>query len=162
MKEQIISYETAVLAKKKGFREPTIDMYYKSNTHFELHKGSVSHTRYTNCSKLYHGSDTCDYEESRVYVDDLYKQVEDYPAKNMLFQAPTQSVLQKWLREIHGIVVLVQLDLIYTTYGVQIKFHPNCKFKSDTITKFAYGGSYEENLELGLQEGLKLIKWLNL
>ena len=63
------------------------------------------------------------------------------------FEAPTQNLLQRWLREEHNIVVSVDID------------HKNSFFLS--ITGLGMYGDYktwEEALEQGLQEALKLIK----
>jgi hypothetical protein len=66
---------------------------------------------------------------------------------------PTQSLLQKWLREVHKIVVLVerlesQLD------ESENKYYPVIWRGKDTV---GYFDNYEDALEIGLQEGLKLI-----
>ena len=71
--------------------------------------------------------------------------------------APTQSLLQKWLREKHGIDVLPfkeqntiqDLSLIYTW----------TIFNKGIISTIPKGyDTYEQALEKGLQEALKLIK----
>lgn len=65
----------------------------------------------------------------------------------------SQSLLQKWLREKHNILVEISFDTV--TFGYRI-FNP---FKSSdyfTNWKFQTWG-YEEALEIGLQEALKLI-----
>jgi hypothetical protein len=70
----------------------------------------------------------------------------------MEFPAPTQSLLQKWLRETHKIYVLVDM-------GITRNYH--WKYFTD-IDSFVYPkGSfktYEGALEAGLQEALKLIE----
>lgn len=66
--------------------------------------------------------------------------------------APTQSILQKWLREVHRIDVLV--DVEYYLKGR--RYICNIfSFKEDLILDGF--NTYEESLELGLQEALKLI-----
>lgn len=68
---------------------------------------------------------------------------------------PTQSLLQKWLREIHGINVYVA----YCEYS--IKSENTWSFTLDNPTKLQNWqesfNSYEEALGKGLQEALKLI-----
>lgn len=70
----------------------------------------------------------------------------DYPA-------PTQSLLQKWLREVHNIIVEPSYNQIYNYFELEI-FILNNK----TLGKAQTFSSYEQALEKGLQEALKLIK----
>lgn len=114
MKEQLIAFETAKLAKNKGF--DSIEGW------------------------------------SRMYNQDgefksPYK--ETYPA-------PTQSLLQKWLREKHNILVeSTHFTASHFTYKI---------YKKDNIITILFLGTvkdifdnYEHALEKGLQEALKLI-----
>jgi hypothetical protein len=66
-------------------------------------------------------------------------------------EAPTQSLLQKWLREIHKKHINVQPFYYKSNFiSWDLKIH-NTYYKD----KF---NTYEEALEKGLLEGLKLIK----
>ncbi len=110
MEEQLISFETAKLAKGRGFKKEWCSIAYK--------------------------------EDKKLYMDTgLYT---NYPA-------PTQSLLQKWLREKHRIYVIPLFDEPYGwTIGINsktVKFNLNLFFNT-----------YEEALEKGLQESLKLIE----
>ena len=79
------------------------------------------------------------------------------------FSAPPQSVLQKWLREVHNINVesnyLPNIQKYRCLYVPMTKVIPN-KEKYAFRSKY-YGtdnfDTYEEALESGLQEALKLI-----
>ena len=66
--------------------------------------------------------------------------------------APTQSLLQKWLREVHNIDVLINKTLNGTYYYIIWK--DNCKIKRNSKSN----NNYQEILEDGLQEALKLIQ----
>jgi len=72
--------------------------------------------------------------------------------------APTQSLLQKWLREIHNI--LIDVGSSFNGYSVEVMTKDsnnkwlNMEFSSDNEQY----ETYEEALEAGLQEALKLIK----
>lgn len=113
MEEQLISFETAKLAKEKGF---------------DIH-----------CRFYY------DEEMLNVYEN------EDFPYNSWggsLF-APTQSLLQKWLREIHNIDIVLD-------HAVSTGWYYRVYFKNmNWSTPFK---KYEEALEQGLLEALKLIK----
>ena len=118
MKEQLITFETAKLAKEKGF-----DWYCKKC----YDEQSISAT-----------SDTGDWEE---------------PLPVGKHYAPTQSLLQKWLREEPCVSVFIIPS---------IKENHNEWFIIDndenTIECEEAFGVYEDALEMGLQEALKLIK----
>ena len=124
MQEQLISFETAKLAKEKGFTE------------FCFHK----------FNKDING----DYEESSIMANIHDHVIETY-------NRPTQSFLQKWLMEKHRLIVLVSYNYDYdlTPYAYWI-YKEN---ESDPINQRVNDlHTYEDALELGLQETLKLIK----
>ena len=132
MKEQLISFETAKLAKEKGFFQETNRLeipYYNYKGEF---KGDVSDWR---IRKYIRGENTSDIE---------------------FVSAPTQSLLAKWLREQHNIYVTSQignLDFI-NTYHYEIRYIDKNKFMCKVNGNFK---TYEEALEIGLQKALKLI-----
>lgn len=74
--------------------------------------------------------------------------------------APTQSLLQKWLREKHNIVVWLkpyhaELNGYYSdNWSVYI----DDSHGRHLITDYIYVHGYEKALEKGLQEALKLIE----
>lgn len=136
MKETLISFETAKLAKEKGFPQNLENLkyfYVKPN------------------SKMF-GID----EEGRYYPtrnslkNKLYK-IGGSAAlnlKNVIF-ALTQSLLQKWLRE--KFHIHVEVNIQNNRLDTKVKTN-RIKSKINTYK------TYEEALEKGLQEGLKLIK----
>ena len=69
----------------------------------------------------------------------------------------SQSLLQKWLREVHNLHISINVGLPHKApimyYSNIIKFvkHHKSKFKSE------FYKTYEEAYEIGLQEALKLI-----
>lgn len=74
-----------------------------------------------------------------------------------------QSLAQKWLREVHNIYVSINdiselndkigLKLMYFEYSIKVYNKPYPIFYKDINFK-----TYEQALEVGLQEALKLIK----
>jgi hypothetical protein len=72
--------------------------------------------------------------------------------------APTQSLLQKWLREVHNITISVNSYTINKTK--QVQWSIDVKYINPQSLIFEHDGYdiYEECLEIGLQEALKLIK----
>ena len=149
MKEQLINFETAKLAKEKGFNVETLHFYCKNRT--------------------------CDYIktpykysfEVNANQETLINGEIDNFGYGITWSAPTQSLLQKWLREVHGIYVNSEYDLnhdgkniiYFSNWGFindpssdNYKYNPNGGYDEKAIWK-----TYEEALEIGLQEGLKLL-----
>lgn len=117
MEEQLISFETAKLAKEKGY-EP--DREWNP----EYVKGYID-------------EELTEFKEEDYYCDGY-------------FLAPAQALLQKWLREEHTLDVFptkVNKNWQCSVYTWQGWQHETNSFKT-----------YEEALEAGLQEALKLIK----
>jgi hypothetical protein len=135
MEDQLITFDTAKLAKEKGFDWQT-NMVYKQE---------LLYTR------------------DNIIKNSAFKNSKVYRAT-----APTQSLLQKWLREIHGIDVNPICNYHYKKgrqYHLGIVFINN-ENEVDTIiiketdksldTINRHYNTFEEALEEGLQEGLKL------
>ena len=130
MEDTRITFETANLAKGKGFPQETNRLeipYYNYKGEF---KGDVSDWR---VRKYIRGEDTSDIG---------------------FVSAPTQSLLAKWLREEHNIdinIISKHKDL-GKFYGGFID--TNNKINESIGSNYK---TYEEALEIGLQEALKLI-----
>ena len=132
MQEELISFETAKLAKKKGFE---LNKYLSIDDENPRNLNSNFNPR-----------------NYQPWYFDL-----------------TQSLLQKWLREVHGIYVNSDHDL--NPKGDGILYHTNWGYINAPTTgprntRYRTGGGYSENeefktyeeaLEVGLQEALKLI-----
>ena len=114
MEEQLISFETAKLAKEKGY-----DFGYYWRTIEERHNNKECLVNYLH----------------------------------------TQSLLQKWLREVHNIYieVIASLDDNKIFYESWINVFKKGSFKEISLDVKMYSEKYEEALEIGLQEALKLI-----
>jgi hypothetical protein len=118
MTEQFIEFETAKLAKEKGFNKEQNNFYHS------------------------HGY--------------LNKTINDFFVPR--FEAPTQSLLQKWLREVHDIDLDIYRNVLTEKYRVN-EVYVNCKeIALDTYTEETEYKTYEEALEAGLIVGLKQIK----
>ena len=123
MQEQLISFETAKLAKEKGFD--------------------------AQCWQYY--------DNGGVLVHSITK----ISNKMNLTSAPTQSLLAKWLREVHKINIFISSKTIEN----KTIFIPHGRTIPDTIKnnlivdiiQYCTNNTYEESLEIGLQKALKLI-----
>jgi hypothetical protein len=128
MKEQLLSFETAKLAEEKGVDLYSEDYYIISTGKFE-----------TSLSGVYNNK--------------------------TIVKAYTQSLLQKWLRDKHKIEVLVYCNASGWMWELNKAMNIDW-FSGGTFIKFSeYSGpnnsgewnTYEEALEQGLVEALKLI-----
>ena len=130
MEDTRVTFETAKLAKEKGFPQETNRLeipYYNYKGEF---KGDVSDWR---VRRYIRGEDTFDIE---------------------FVSAPTQSLLAKWLREEYNIIVLVDYEGID---GYYYKFYSYKEGNKDYDASDKNYNTYEEAYEIGLQEALKLI-----
>lgn len=131
MKEQLIEYKTAKLAKEKGFDVPVDSLYSKFSDNSMIIDNSYLKT-YNEFKKI------------------EYIKTENWNVTKDFTSAPTQSLLQKWLRDEHGINLTLMLDIIsgIWMYNLNMKvIHQNERCKT-----------YEQALEKGLHQALKLIK----
>ncbi len=127
MKEQLISFETAKLAKEKGFDEGC-KKYYSTDKQFHSSKQILTH------KSLRSGG----------------------------YLISTQSLLQKWQREKHNTYIVVELDQTSDPkfcFIIRKFYKSKCQWDNllgnKTFSDLYY--TYEEALEQGLQEALKLI-----
>ncbi len=146
MKEQLISFETAKLAKEKGFN-PIFCEFEKvpDEMFYDAYDFRKYHYSFLN------GKSEKDAELVLPAV--CRKKNLNY---NFICYAPTQSLLQKWLREEHNIHINV-------SYGLTFTFKINGDLKGNDYVDYSeiekyWGRTYEQALEKGLQKALKLIK----
>jgi len=131
MKEELITFETAKLAYEKGYTREVVGISFSS-----------TRRNYYNTKGELNG-DCID------FIKDVIKYGrEKAKVKHIIYPATSQSLLQKWLREKHKEHIKVVYMNETNTY-------------SSSLTMRSMGWSnfktYEEALEKGLQEALKLI-----
>lgn len=129
MKEQLITLKTAKLAKEKGFKEYCRRIYVLSEQ-----------KQNDKIGKIHYRTET--YFSNSNYTNEEF------------VSAPTQSLLQKWLREKHEIYVNIKA---FNSNESIMFFCDYYDFKNLTIEAVTHQNNYEEALEKGLQEALKLI-----
>ena len=138
LKEKLISFETAILAKEKGFKNACDWFVNKDNEHI-----FIPDLLYPNNSEFSHNPE----EDPEVVEWEEFM-------KTLAF-APTQSLLQKWIREVHD--MSIKIDDYYTNSGLRFDYNV-CELGSQEDNPVGIFETYEEALEIGLQEALKLIK----
>ena len=144
MKEELVTFGTAKLAKEKGFRILKPSTEYVKGFYYDA--GDLLNTDPP--SKAYQSPREFDMQE------------EDQDRGNY-FLRPTQSLLQRWLREIHGIHIEECSEHwadLHTTYHFKIWVIEGELYEwfyANKITAFA---RYEYALEDALYKALHLIK----
>lgn len=124
MEDQIVSFETAKLAKEKGFDE-FLPTYY---THVKA--------------------------DPSVQIDDKWFRNSQFPETSYrLCSAPTQSLLQRWLRDKYKLHVFV---MPYDDKELQQLLFENKLVDKDfnEFSSFNFTHTYEECLEEALQLSL--------
>ena len=126
MKDELVGFEVAKLAKEKGLTSYDFDY----------------------CPDLCYNKKGYCYK-SEGWIEDDY------------FCAITQALLQKWLRDKHKInvngFIFGWSDLTFANH-CKVNFNEGDFWEWFVPTKGKDNLSYEEALEIGLQEALKLIK----
>jgi hypothetical protein len=155
MKDQLITLETAKLAKEKGFNIP-VSNYINPDGVFDC----IKPTTYNDDGDGHYDIDQLggtilqDYNnvEIDIFEIETYGCYFNEEGIEENYSAPTQSLLQRWLREEHNIYVEVIIcNLLDKIYEYEVSTIGSHKLGSDFKT-------YEQALEEGLYEALKLIK----
>lgn len=141
MKNERVTFDTAKLAKEKGFDE-------FCDESFDENGKASGFTGYDLMKK--HN------KNSAVHLINTNSEEFEYP--NILCTRPTQSLLQRWIREVHNIHVDVHPTLINK------KWYPKAVNLDNTNDNILAGrlfdfhrDIFEEALDLGLYVTLKLI-----
>lgn len=143
MEEQLVSFETAKLAKEMGYFNGCRASY----THFYedyIYDNDPEHPE--------------SHKKDQINLNDrwFHKNLSEEDCSNehfTVYEAPTQSLLQKWLREKHSTDIQILGLIGHYFVGINKKDFHEC-------SQYFYPSekSYEDVLEIGLQESLKLIK----
>jgi hypothetical protein len=126
MIEDLISFETAKLAKEKGFDIPV---------------------------KMSYGLWLI--EEQSPMGSSIYEKLDWNAIDLNSLSCPTQSLLQKWLREKHNINIGLTYFNIPKLGAKNIKYW---EYRIHYQGIYGQGKTYEEALETALQKALELIK----
>ena len=131
MKEELITFETAKLAKDKGF-----NIWCNQRYNYGLRDSSL-------IGKLEHSP----YPPPKgIKID-----------SNQIF-APTQSLLQKWLREKYDLHITIDKEFTDGDYFIRILIPDKNGKYSNRTRNIKSCKTYEEALEVSLKKSLELIK----
>lgn len=149
MTEELVTLETAKLLKKKGFNERTLFAYknngdlYQDPNRIELSYNSLPVPEL--CENFHTCANFIPCNKCQIAIH--------------LISAPNQSFAQKWLRETKNLHITIYNSAC--GYGYEISKADNgTHIASSTYKGTNDGGewdTYEEALDNGIQEALKLI-----
>lgn len=127
MTEELVTLETAKLLKAAGFKED-VSIFYE----LVCEEGSYEYELFESCD------------------------AQNYNASVYSFSAPTQYIAQKWLRETKNLhIEIFYMRGDYWVYTIlTIPEHDVIELPNRPLVHYK---SYEEVLEAGIQEALKLI-----
>ena len=136
MNEQLITFETAQLAKAKGFDAWTELKYYINNIESHADNSEIENGQIINPSEL-SNSDS---------------------VRDLIIPAPTQALLQKWLRE-KNIFIEIGTDMtMEPKFNYEIgEYIEDFDWEKKIISELLYR-TYEEALEEALIKSLKLLE----
>ena len=149
MEDTRITFETAKLAKERGFDINGQDVFDLKNNNKIINFKDLA------VQEFIKDVETGYRDKALNYLKENINRTDDNSDEEYYLLAPTQSLLAKWLREKYD------TDVIINTYRNQnqkyYKYFISEKSKN-LIKSGEYYDTYEEALEAGLQEALKLIK----
>ena len=142
MEDEIVSFETAMLLKEKGFNEPC-PYYYEDDELYKL--------------GYYHGEGT-GFVRNNSPIDGRFL------CEKMQCTAPTQSLAQKWLRETRNVTFNAnphsndgKIIYVVTIKVISSNKYIDFNVMMDTSNKATMFDTYEDAIESGLKHCLKSI-----
>ena len=142
MKDEIVSFETAMLLNEKGFNEPC-SYYYEDSVLYKL---------------AYYNGDGTGFVRNNSPINDRLL------CEEMQCTAPTQSLAKKWLREVHRITFNAsphsnngKIVYVVTIKDISNKKCINFNVMMDARNKAIMFDTYEDAIESGLKYCLKSI-----
>lgn len=162
MKEQLISFETAKLAKEKNYIiDNYINWFYEDTI--------LKRVEYPRDEHIVDYLDNFIYKDGQTKKDDPFllkhnfTDIVEYDKNKYI--VTTQSLLQKWLREQHKLNIEIKVMYYEPDFFVSVERIPVKSKISKSKPLYSSSGdknglfkTYEEALEKGLQEALKLIE----
>ena len=155
MEEELVGYNVAQLAHKKGFYIETPFNYYNCPSYEKMQYG---HGKYHD--------DELGYETINERYQWLLKNKPDRHIENK-YSAPTQAFLQKWLRDLYNIHIEITpyfgeefvfkgySKMVYKTGKERINIMMAGLSEKENVCEFT---KYENVLDSALYDGLQLIK----
>jgi hypothetical protein len=146
MEDQLISFETAKLAKEKGFNIAVAEMY-----------GEDKILYFTHPCESYYGISELENKDQDYFSLPIEVNIDSNKKLNLLYYATTQSLLQKWLRGLNGVFNTIVFCTPKLTPNNEVVWYNNYDSTKANRSWVGCYKTYEEALEVGLQKALKLL-----
>jgi len=169
MKDELVKYDVALLSKEKGFDIPTYTSYI-GGSFFESEPEPNGYDGFDlKSSQNWNKKDWVFSKDGGSCFGCKLDNIKYFEACSV----PTQSLLQRWLREVHGIEIQNCIIGVYMdkTTNPHSNYTPSkMNDKGDTFKKYHFYingisfldikgyDSYEEGLEEALLQSLNMIK----
>lgn len=160
MEEKLVSYKVAVLAEEAGFNWPCSRAYYvnDNNNCYGHITGRIYNFKDERIKLALLCEEGYEYEGlssiKNDFTDKNYWKKEFNNSDHLFYiSAPTQSLLQKYLRGVHNI----HIEILYIDDILQFQAEI-CTMNNNTIVSDTKCGNYEDVLEEALEIALNLIK----
>ena len=144
MEDTRVTFETAKLAKERGFDINGQDVFDLKNNNKIINFKDLA------VQEFIKDVETGYRDKALNYLKENINRTDDNSDEEYYLLAPTQSLLAKWLREEHNIHLIAYKN-------INIDGYDWCYITTDGITNINSYKTYEEAYEIGLQEALKLI-----
>ncbi len=151
MEDELVNFEIAVLAKALGFNEICIDTFNAKGEPQDRYNITTTDEMMPNAIRKA-------FEATNTELNEIGKQWQAKP----FISRPTQSLLQRWLREIHNIYIFVEpvWDSKKEAENPSAKpiycgWYVYTQIEKDEIPN--YFNTYEEALNEALKECLQLL-----
>ena len=144
MEDTRVTFETAKLAKERGFDINGQDVFDLKNNNKIINFKDLA------VQEFIKDVETGYRDKALNYLKENINRTDDNSDEEYYLLAPTQSLLAKWLREKHNIHLIAYKN-------INIDGYDWCYITTDGITNINSYKTYEEAYEIGLQEALKLI-----
>jgi hypothetical protein len=146
-KEELVSYKVAKLAKEKGFNWNVLDTFDDKENPVSRYNVDVD------------GLDSYINTGDENYVKEVFE-LNNSQMQSGFVARPTQSLLQKWLREEHKISIIIDDCFIKHDFIDETKLVFDYTLSSLGKQNYKFSktfNSYEEALESGLKKALKML-----
>lgn len=132
--DEIVTFKVAKLAKEKGFDEECGEFYCEDKSQKRITRIS--------CNRHVTSFDYC----TNSMLEDYYP-----PHEYCYIAAPTQSLLQRWLRKEKGIIVIPYYRSVLRMWSATYEFTSPCTFKDLRKCFKTYELALEDALKYALE-----------
>lgn len=156
MKDKLVSFDTAKLAKEKGFSIPTQKAYIEEELFVNFEESYGEREFYFNADDFYENWNKKDWLFNKR-GNECFGCKLDNRRWFEAYSAPTQSLLQKYIREEFKLHIVINITIDDKWYFEIYNLNRKRNSEHPGYDNYLFD-SFEEALETALYESLKLIE----